>query len=119
MNNQDIEKIVEILQSGQLTIFVGAGVSMNSGSIGSIDLIQILSKELDQKNPSQDIQLLSEMYQEKFGRHELSYADMKSICIIPTFVLFEAVKNVLNNKNISREDIEKIIVNNNGIVTKF
>ena len=33
-----------------------------------------------------------------FEPNEISYAQMKSICIIPSFVLFEAVKDMLDGK---------------------
>ena len=44
---------------------------------------------------------------------------MKSICIIPSCVLFEAVNKALEGKSKSRAEIEKLIVETNGILTEI
>lgn len=54
-----------------------------------------------------------------FEPNELQYTQMKSICIIPSFVLFEAVKDILDGKKKSRKDIEKLIASSNNVITKF
>ncbi len=61
----------------------------------------------------------SKKEREKFEPNELEYSQMKSICIIPTFVLFEAVKEKLDGKNKTRKDIEKIIATTNGVITRL
>jgi len=52
----------------------------------------------------------------KFEPNELSYANGREICIIPTFVLFEAVNKALSGKKKTREEIEKLIYETNGIL---
>ena len=54
-----------------------------------------------------------------FEPNELQYSQMKSICIIPSFVLFEAVKDILDGKKKSRKDIEKLIASRYVVITKF
>lgn len=54
-----------------------------------------------------------------FEPNELDYAKMKSICIIPCFVLFEAVKDVLEGKKKHRKDIEKLIATSNSVLIKL
>lgn len=54
-----------------------------------------------------------------FEPNEIAYTKMKSICIIPSFVLFEAVKDMLDGKKKSRKEIEKLIAENNSVITKF
>lgn len=61
----------------------------------------------------------SKKQREQFEPNELQYANMKSICIIPSFVLFEAIKNALEGNSKSREEIEKIIATNSGVVSKI
>ena len=52
----------------------------------------------------------------KFEPNELDAARMKGICIIPSYVLFEAVKQVLENKKYDRKEIEKKIFNSEGVL---
>ena len=52
----------------------------------------------------------------KFEPNEISYAKMKSICIIPSYVFFEAVKKVLDGKTADRKEIEQRICNTNGVL---
>ena len=52
----------------------------------------------------------------KFEPNELDAARMKRICIIPSYVLFEAVKQILENKKYDRKEIEKKIFNSEGVL---
>ena len=52
----------------------------------------------------------------KFEPNELGAARMKRICIIPSYVLFEAVKQILENKKHDRKEIEKKIFNSEGVL---
>ena len=52
----------------------------------------------------------------KFESNELGAARMKRICIIPSYVLFEAVKQILENKKYDRKEIEKKIFNSEGVL---
>ena len=52
----------------------------------------------------------------KFESNELGAARMKGICIIPSYVLFEAVKQILENKKYDRKKIEKKIFNSKGVL---
>lgn len=54
-----------------------------------------------------------------FEPNELDYAKMKSICIIPSFVLFETIKDVLDGKKKYRKDIEKLIATSNSVLIKL
>lgn len=54
-----------------------------------------------------------------FETNELGYAKMKSICIIPSCVLFEAVNNALQGKVRSRKELEKLIAETNGLLTEL
>jgi hypothetical protein len=53
----------------------------------------------------------------KFEPNELSFAASREICIIPTYVLFEAVNNALQGKKKSRDEIEKLLFETNGVLT--
>ena len=52
----------------------------------------------------------------KFESNELDAARMKRICIIPSYVLFEAVKQILEDKKYDRKEIEKKIFNSEGVL---
>ena len=52
----------------------------------------------------------------KFEPNELGTVRMKGICIIPSYVLFEAVKQILENKKHDRKEIEKKIFNSEGVL---
>lgn len=52
----------------------------------------------------------------KFEPNEISYANMKNICIIPSYVFFEAVKKVLDGKAVDRKEIEQRICNTDGVL---
>ncbi len=47
------------------------------------------------------------------------FAREKKICVIPTFLLFEAVNKALKGYKTSRADLEKLIAETNGILTDF
>ena len=51
-----------------------------------------------------------------FEPNELYYAETRNICIIPTYVLFEAVNKILNGVTPDRTKIEELIVNTNEII---
>ena len=51
-----------------------------------------------------------------FEPNELEYAKTRKICIIPTYVLFEAVNKVLGGQSPARSDIEQKFFNTNGIL---
>ena len=51
-----------------------------------------------------------------FESNELGYAETRCICIIPTYVLFEAVNKILGGTNPDREKIEKLIFDTNGVL---
>jgi len=55
----------------------------------------------------------------KFEPNELQYAKSREICIIPTYVLFEAVNKALDGKQKSRKEIEKLLYETNGVLTKL
>ena len=54
-----------------------------------------------------------------FEPNEIQYATMKGICIIPSYVLFEAVRKVLNGKQPNRNTIEKKIMDAVGVLDKL
>lgn len=51
-----------------------------------------------------------------FEPTEIDYAEMKRICILPSYVLFEAVKKVLDGQEPDRNKIEKKIMNAEGVL---
>ncbi|MCH7647726.1 MAG: hypothetical protein IIA83_03875 [Thaumarchaeota archaeon] len=55
----------------------------------------------------------------KFEPNELQYAKSREICIIPTYVLFEAVNKALDRKQKSRKEIEKLLYETNGVLSKL
>lgn len=55
----------------------------------------------------------------KFEPNELQYAKSREICIIPTYVLFEAVNKALDGKQKSRKEIEKLLYETNGVLSKL
>ena len=55
----------------------------------------------------------------KFEPNELEYAKTRQICIVPSYVLFESVNNALQGKKKTRKEIEKILFETNGILTKL
>lgn len=54
-----------------------------------------------------------------FEPNEIEYAESKEICIIPSCVVFEAVRDVINGRKVDRKKIEEKIVKTNGILTSF
>jgi len=54
-----------------------------------------------------------------FEPNELEYARTREICILPSCVLFEAVNQALDGKAKSREELEKLLFNTNGLLTKL
>lgn len=49
---------------------------------------------------------------------EIEYAEERKICILPTCVLFEAVRNILNGSNKpNRSDLERTFSSTNGLLT--
>lgn len=54
-----------------------------------------------------------------FEPNEIDYAKTRQICIIPSYVLFEAVNKALEGKVKSRAEIEKLIAETNGILTEL
>lgn len=55
----------------------------------------------------------------KFEPNEIKYAQGREICIIPSYVLFESVNKVLEGKGKSREEIEKLIFETNGVLQEI
>ena len=58
----------------------------------------------------------SKTQRKRFEPNELDYAQKREICIIPTYVLFEAVSHVLEDKSSDRSMIEKKIFSTNGVL---
>ena len=58
----------------------------------------------------------SKTQRKRFEPNELDYAQKREICIIPTYVLFEAVNLVLEGELLDRSTIEEKILNTNGIL---
>ena len=55
-----------------------------------------------------------------FEHNEIEYAEEKKICILPTCVIFEAVRKILNSKNKpNRTDLEKILSTTSGLLTSL
>lgn len=55
----------------------------------------------------------------EYADNQRKYAQTRHICIIPSCVLFEIVNEVLNGKKIPREELEKIFIETDGILTKI
>ena len=51
-----------------------------------------------------------------FEPNELEFAKTRNICIIPTYVLFEAVNKILSEQSPDRDKIEQLIFNTNGVL---
>ena len=51
-----------------------------------------------------------------FGPEEIELAVSRGICIIPTCLLFEAVKKVLEGHKPDRDKIEQVIFDTNGVL---
>ena len=58
----------------------------------------------------------SKTQRKRFEPNELEYAQKRDVCIIPTYVLFEAVSRVLEGQSPDRSTIEKKIFSANGIL---
>ena len=58
----------------------------------------------------------SKIERKRFEPNELEYAQKREICIIPTYVLFEAVNQVLEGKLLDRSTVEEKILNANGVL---
>jgi hypothetical protein len=54
-----------------------------------------------------------------FDHNHVKFAKNHEICILPSCVLFEIVIQHLKSNNISREHIEKVIANTNGILKEL
>ncbi len=52
----------------------------------------------------------------KYEPNEIDYAESRKICIIPSYVLFEAVNKILEGKTPNRKIIEQLIFQTNGVV---
>jgi hypothetical protein len=52
----------------------------------------------------------------RFEPNELDYADTRRICVMPSFVLFEAVKSVLSGNVKTIANLEEIIAKTNGVL---
>ena len=52
----------------------------------------------------------------RFEPNELEYAGKREICIIPTYVLFEATNKVLKGQSPNRDMAEQKIFSRNGIL---
>ena len=58
----------------------------------------------------------SKNQRKRFEPNELEYAQTRNICIIPTYVLFEAVNNILDGQQPDRNKIEELIYKTNGVL---
>ena len=58
----------------------------------------------------------SKTERKRFEPKELEYALKREICIIPTYVLFEAVSHVLEGELLDRSAIEEKILSTNGVL---
>ena len=58
----------------------------------------------------------SKTERKRFEPNELEYALKREICIIPTYVLFEAVSHVLEGELLDRSAIEEKILSTNGVL---
>ena len=54
-----------------------------------------------------------------FEPNEIDYSEKRDICIIPSCVLFESVKKILNGKSPNRKKIEEQIINTKGILKEI
>ena len=52
----------------------------------------------------------------RFEPNELTYAETRKICIIPTFVLFEAVNKIRDGQSPDRDKMEQLIFSTNGVL---
>ena len=51
-----------------------------------------------------------------FEPNELEFVKTRKICIIPTYVLFEAANKILDGQDPNRNEIEQKIFSTNGIL---
>ena len=58
----------------------------------------------------------SKTQRKRFEPNELDYAQKREICIISTYVLFEAVNLVLEGELLDRSTVEEKILSANGIL---
>lgn len=54
-----------------------------------------------------------------FAPNELEYAERKDVCIIPSYVLFEAVNRSLAKQSKPREKLELFISKTKGVLTEI
>ena len=67
----DIERISDAAIKGRLVVFVGAGVSKNSGALDWIELIDSLKKELpDELKSDSDFLKIAQLYKDERGDNE-------------------------------------------------
>lgn len=77
-----LDKIVEEMESGCLSIFAGAGLSAASGYVDWKTLLVPMSKSLG-LNVNMDLTLLAQYYKNKYSRSELNRAILNEFAKIP------------------------------------
>lgn len=55
----------------------------------------------------------------KYEPNELTYSKSREICIIPSCVLFEAIRRILDGKKADRDKIEQRLFNTNGVLEEI
>ena len=55
----------------------------------------------------------------KYEPNELRYSESREICIIPSCVLFEAIRKILGGEKPDREEIEHRLFNTNGVLEEI
>ncbi len=59
---------------------------------------------------------ISRSDRKKYEPNEIEYAESRKICIIPSYVIFEAVNKILEGKRPNRERVEQLISQTNGVM---
>ncbi len=77
IRNQAIKNLVEAMNDDELIIFVGAGVSANSGLPSWSELIKELKSELSLGDDVNDYLKIAQIYYNKCGKTKIYSKDKK------------------------------------------
>lgn len=86
-----LNSMVNFLQSGHLSIFAGAGISIDSGFVDWKGLMKPIIEQLG-VNPNIDLSLVAQFYRNEYGRHDIN----------------ELIYNEFNKKHKDNEIIKKL-----------
>lgn len=86
-----LNAMVRYLQSENLSVFAGAGVSIDSGFVDWKGLLKPIIEQLG-VNPNIDLSLVAQFYKNEYGRHDIN----------------ELIYNEFNKKHKSNEIIKKL-----------